>query len=154
MLLCVTKLVFILSTNRYDPTIEDSYRKQCVIDEEGALLDILDTAGQEVCVPRLCRLRRLCRFLRLQTKALSILSLSLSPSYFRSFDCRIYLSHTLSVFVSVSFPLLSLSFRLRMCVSCSFSPFLSCIIFFAGIQRNARTIHAYWRRVLACVFYC
>ncbi len=33
----------------YDPTIEDSYRKQCVIDEEPALLDILDTAGQEVC---------------------------------------------------------------------------------------------------------
>jgi small GTP-binding protein len=32
----------------YDPTIEDSYRKQCVIDEEVAVLDILDTAGQEV----------------------------------------------------------------------------------------------------------
>ncbi|KAF9053257.1 ras-like protein [Panaeolus papilionaceus] len=31
----------------YDPTIEDIYRKQCVIDEEVALLDILDTAGQE-----------------------------------------------------------------------------------------------------------
>jgi hypothetical protein len=27
--------------------IEDSYRKQCVIDEEVALLDVLDTAGQE-----------------------------------------------------------------------------------------------------------
>jgi hypothetical protein len=26
---------------------EDSYRKQCVIDEEVALLDVLDTAGQE-----------------------------------------------------------------------------------------------------------
>lgn len=25
----------------------DSYRKQCVIDEEVALLDVLDTAGQE-----------------------------------------------------------------------------------------------------------
>jgi GTPase KRas protein len=33
--------------DEYDPTIEDSYRKQCVIDEEVALLDILDTAGQE-----------------------------------------------------------------------------------------------------------
>lgn len=32
---------------RYDPTIEDSYRKQCIIDEEVALLDVLDTAGQE-----------------------------------------------------------------------------------------------------------
>jgi GTPase KRas protein len=25
----------------------DSYRKQCVIDDETALLDVLDTAGQE-----------------------------------------------------------------------------------------------------------
>ncbi|KAH9029858.1 ras-like protein [Lactarius pseudohatsudake] len=33
--------------DEYDPTIEDSYRKQCVIDEEDALVDILDTAGQE-----------------------------------------------------------------------------------------------------------
>ena len=55
---------------QYDPTIEgtparvmhvprhaahhaapsrttDSYRKQCVIDDEVALLDVLDTAGQE-----------------------------------------------------------------------------------------------------------
>ena len=32
----------------YDPTIEDSYRKQCIIDDEVAVLDILDTAGQEV----------------------------------------------------------------------------------------------------------
>jgi GTPase KRas protein len=31
----------------YDPTIEDSYSKQFVIDEEVALLDILDTAGQD-----------------------------------------------------------------------------------------------------------
>ncbi len=45
---------FILSRfeDEYDPTIEDSYRKQCVIDEEVVLLDILDTAGQEevVCI--------------------------------------------------------------------------------------------------------
>lgn len=27
--------------------VEDSYRKQCIIDEEVALLDVLDTAGQE-----------------------------------------------------------------------------------------------------------
>ena len=33
--------------HRYDPTIEDSYRKQCFIDDEVALLDVLDTAGQE-----------------------------------------------------------------------------------------------------------
>ncbi|GAA5936676.1 hypothetical protein JCM3775_000165 [Rhodotorula graminis] len=36
--------------DEYDPTIRhgsDSYRKQCMIDEEVALLDVLDTAGQE-----------------------------------------------------------------------------------------------------------
>lgn len=33
--------------DEYDPTIEDSYRKQVVIDNETCLLDILDTAGQE-----------------------------------------------------------------------------------------------------------
>jgi len=31
----------------YDPTIEDSYRKQVMIEGEPALLDVLDTAGQE-----------------------------------------------------------------------------------------------------------
>ena len=31
----------------YDPTIEDSYRKQVMIDGETCLLNILDTAGQE-----------------------------------------------------------------------------------------------------------
>ncbi|KAJ3444924.1 ras-like protein rasd [Anaeramoeba flamelloides] len=31
----------------YDPTIEDSYRRQMLIDKETCLLDILDTAGQE-----------------------------------------------------------------------------------------------------------
>ncbi|KAJ1678017.1 Ras GTPase, partial [Spiromyces aspiralis] len=33
--------------DEYDPTIEDSYRKQCIIDGESAMLDVLDTAGQE-----------------------------------------------------------------------------------------------------------
>ncbi|KAF3907482.1 hypothetical protein AA313_de0200353 [Arthrobotrys entomopaga] len=33
--------------DEYDPTIEDSYRKQCNVDDEVALLDVLDTAGQE-----------------------------------------------------------------------------------------------------------
>jgi len=31
----------------YDPTIEDSYRKQVVIDEQPCVLEVLDTAGQE-----------------------------------------------------------------------------------------------------------
>jgi len=33
--------------DEYDPTIEDSYRKQVNVDGDTALLDILDTAGQE-----------------------------------------------------------------------------------------------------------
>ncbi|KAJ3143803.1 Ras GTPase, partial [Irineochytrium annulatum] len=33
--------------DEYDPTIEDSYRKQCVIEGESVVLDVLDTAGQE-----------------------------------------------------------------------------------------------------------
>ncbi|ODV90710.1 hypothetical protein CANCADRAFT_15103, partial [Tortispora caseinolytica NRRL Y-17796] len=31
----------------YDPTIEDSYRKQVTLDDETCILEILDTAGQE-----------------------------------------------------------------------------------------------------------
>lgn len=31
----------------YDPTIENSYRKQIAVDDETCMLDILDTAGQE-----------------------------------------------------------------------------------------------------------
>ncbi|KAF9474348.1 ras-like protein 1 [Pholiota conissans] len=30
----------------YDPTIEDSYRKECVIDKEIAIIEVLDTACQ------------------------------------------------------------------------------------------------------------
>jgi len=33
--------------DEYDPTIEDSYRKTVRVDDEIALMDILDTAGQE-----------------------------------------------------------------------------------------------------------
>jgi len=32
---------------KYDPTIEDSYRKQVAIDDSACMLDIMDTAGQE-----------------------------------------------------------------------------------------------------------
>ena len=47
---CVTShrcCASLLCQDEYDPTIEDSYRKQVVIDGETCLLDILDTAGQE-----------------------------------------------------------------------------------------------------------
>ncbi|KAH8744114.1 ras family-domain-containing protein [Hyaloscypha sp. PMI_1271] len=33
--------------DEYDPTILDSYKRLCVIDEKEAILDVLDTAGQE-----------------------------------------------------------------------------------------------------------
>lgn len=62
-LLILIVVGLLLTLSRYDPTIgkllctrsarpvtdstEDSYRKQCIIDEEVALLDVLDTAGQE-----------------------------------------------------------------------------------------------------------
>ncbi|KAJ1735747.1 Ras GTPase [Coemansia biformis] len=34
-------------SDEYDPTIEDSYRKQCTVDHLTCILEILDTAGQE-----------------------------------------------------------------------------------------------------------
>nr|4KU4_A Chain A, Ras-3 from Cryphonectria parasitica [Cryphonectria parasitica]4KU4_B Chain B, Ras-3 from Cryphonectria parasitica [Cryphonectria parasitica] len=40
----LTKHVF---SETYDPTLEDSYRRQCVIDGIPSHLEILDTAGQE-----------------------------------------------------------------------------------------------------------
>ncbi|KAF9152100.1 Ras- protein Rap-1b, partial [Mortierella sp. AD011] len=33
--------------DRYDPTIEDSYRKQVEVDNQQCMLEILDTAGTE-----------------------------------------------------------------------------------------------------------
>nr|AAA33245.1 ras protein [Dictyostelium discoideum] len=41
------QLIQVHFDDEYDPTIEDSYRKQVSIDDETCLLDILDTAGQE-----------------------------------------------------------------------------------------------------------
>ncbi|KAL6044537.1 hypothetical protein STEG23_035165 [Scotinomys teguina] len=43
----IIQLVQYHFVDEYDPTIEDSYRKQVVIDGEACLLDILDIAGLE-----------------------------------------------------------------------------------------------------------
>merc|ERR1711871_387386 len=44
---CTIQLIQNNFIEEYDPTIEDSYRKQVTIDDETCILDILDTAGQE-----------------------------------------------------------------------------------------------------------
>jgi len=45
---CLTlKYVQKVFVDVYNPTVEDSYRKQEMIDDEPAILDILDTAGQQ-----------------------------------------------------------------------------------------------------------
>lgn len=71
--------------DEYDPTIEDSYRKQVVIDGETCLLDILDTAGQEeyrwarldcVCVRAACVCTRMVVGLFWWASSLSLLTLA------------------------------------------------------------------------------
>ncbi|KAF6023691.1 Ric [Bugula neritina] len=48
MYLVALTMQFVASTfmETHDPTIEDAYRQQCIVDDEVAHLDILDTAGQ------------------------------------------------------------------------------------------------------------
>jgi small GTP-binding protein len=60
--------------DEYDPTIEDSYRKQCVIDDEVALLDVLDTAGQEEygCASSLISIRHMCRLISFHFSSASL----------------------------------------------------------------------------------
>ena len=55
-------LVWQFCTNQFvadlDPTLEDNYRKQCIIDEETCIIDILDTSehGEEFSALRLATL--------------------------------------------------------------------------------------------------
>jgi len=44
---CTIQFIQSYFVTDYDPTIEDSYAKQCIVDGWVAKLDILDTAGQE-----------------------------------------------------------------------------------------------------------
>ena len=57
----------------YDPTIEDSYTKQCVIDNKVAKLDILDTAGQEEFSAMREQVSKIARMLSWLNKAVFIL---------------------------------------------------------------------------------
>lgn len=43
----IVQLIQNLFVESYDPTLEDSYRKEVKIQDKGVVLDILDTAGQE-----------------------------------------------------------------------------------------------------------
>lgn len=38
--------MLVLTVGQYDPTIEDSYRKQLEVDGASCMLDVMDTAGQ------------------------------------------------------------------------------------------------------------
>ena len=43
-----SRLTTLLQT--YDPTIEDAYRKQLVVDSKMCLVEVIDTAGQGTCL--------------------------------------------------------------------------------------------------------
>jgi len=46
LLRCCHHLLLLGGVAQYDPTIEDSYRKQVEVDGAACLLDVMDTAGQ------------------------------------------------------------------------------------------------------------
>lgn len=53
----------LISSQTYDPTIEDAYRKQLVVDNKMCFVEVIDTAGQGTCLaihrlpcPRLSRI--------------------------------------------------------------------------------------------------
>jgi Ras family len=41
---CIALIIFLIQT--YDPTIEDAYRKQLVVDNRMCFVEVIDTAGQ------------------------------------------------------------------------------------------------------------
>ncbi|CAI2168974.1 11796_t:CDS:2 [Funneliformis geosporum] len=51
-----------LTIQTYDPTIEDSYRKQVVIDDQPCVLEVLDTAGQVYSISSRSTFERVERF--------------------------------------------------------------------------------------------
>ena len=44
----------LILSKTYDPTIEDAYRKQLVVDNRMCFVEVIDTAGQGVCRALLC----------------------------------------------------------------------------------------------------
>ena len=44
--LCSFDTYFCLTKKTYDPTIEDAYRKQLVVDNRMCFVEVIDTAGQ------------------------------------------------------------------------------------------------------------
>ncbi len=48
-------IYYYLSYTRYDPTIEDSYRKQITVDDRTIILEVLDVAGKYCSLINTCR---------------------------------------------------------------------------------------------------
>jgi len=68
--------------NEYDPTIEDCYRKQIVIDKEKCQLEIIDTAGQK----EFCSMRD--QYMRTGDGFLLVFAVNNAKSYQDALNCR------------------------------------------------------------------
>src|SRR5208282_3279631 len=51
LIICESQLVLDYFPTSYDPTLEDCYRKQVVLDGEACILEYLDTSGREESMP-------------------------------------------------------------------------------------------------------